>query len=495
MSGEVSFSSNGSSSHIVDRRGFADGKEEFEIVEGNQENPINDAKITQKDLFAVAARIEKAIGEADHESAILDSGELYRQGFAYVRQKSDESHLQITLKSIELLTMQEIQDCFVLKYQLSAISALFAEYLYRSTQGAQNPVYPEVRKELIGNLTNSLSRTPEREVGTFFEIRCCRAAIHEIMPFGERISEAVRENGQEALQGLAAVAGYPPNPGAALAGSIPLMNAFRKEMSKDWYRSIFEMRSAFVSVVTSKDLDSPNIQVQLRKYNTKSKYAICLAQIFSRILLSDPQSEPDLKDRVFREESEEFASLEGLSKVRGSLFKSFWKARYLSVQTLSKLITKNGYRERSISILAERLVKERKNSIQAFIHELYRNAGDDLESWRKVLSSISPEEIQKQDTASRQEIRDAIQKTRNEQEGLEEKKDKLGLHSGMEIGDEDDLEGILDKITQLELKQEHLENEEKDFEVSQKLSLQLISDLASREPESTRRKIVDGQEV
>lgn len=479
----VSSSFNGANIGLFQgRRGVAEGKEKDEIVEGNQENPVNDGPVTQKDLVAIAVRIEKAIDAADDNAAVGEAELLYQKSLTYIRNNlgknsassvREEFPLQIAFKAIKLLTKEEIQYCDALKERLSAISALFAERVSSLALSKKRPIYPNTRIELLTDLALVICGIPETEPATHFEVECCGAAIHNIIPIDERVKDVVIDNALPLIKGALA-AGAALSPAPIVEPFVDLIVDLFKERPKLWYPDISRIRREFLTVTQMNDLNKPEIQSLLAKWDQSHEHAMCFVQIFSRIL-KDPSCSEELKERVLLGDT---PSLESFSKFQGNTlipglrrFFSSWKIRYLSVKTFSELTKIPKYREESIFSLACRLAKERDTRIGNFLIELYQKDLGDQDAWNAVLAQLNPQEVRSEDQELKQSIQGMIQGIdgdihRNDEE-ISRQGEKLGharRQAGGRIGEEEDPENIEKQIETLKVQTDELRHEKEKLE-------------------------------
>jgi len=476
---------------------------DIEIVGTDPESPRDDdVKVTQKMLIAIATRIEQAIDEADNDVAIQGAEDLYQLGLAYVRQGEKEIPLQISLKTVHLLTKGEIQYCHFLKERLSAISALFAERVSFLVREKQYGFYPNVRIDLLKDLAFVICCTPEMELATRFEAECCGAAIHEIIPIDERMKGVIIKSALPLFKG-AVTSGAALSPAPIVEPLINLIVNLFEEKPKFWYPEISKIRRAFLSVRQLEDLENQEIKGLLLKWKDSHKHAICFVQIFSRIL-TDPTCSKDLKDRVFEGPD---PSLEGFSKYQKELpilglsrFLNSWDIRYLSVKKLSELMQTPEHREKSVFTLACRLAKERDARVGNFLMELYQQDVKDRAAWNNALAQLAPQEIESEDKELRQNVEKTIQKVREDIEkndmAINQKRSKLDhskKHSGGRIGEEEDSKTIAKQIENLSVEAEELKNESeqlekevREFDELQTRSLALIKQAQKMLPNVSR---------
>lgn len=372
--------------------------------------------VTQMQLMQHLNTIEESIAQANQQAASNRAENLRNDSLTYIREGSGEIPLQATLKAIKVLTKEEIQYCGTLKHQLSEISALLAEHVL--TQGKDHSIYPTTRARLIGDLAIVLNWTHKTEIPTHFEVKCCLAAIHKMLPLSERAKEIAKKHAPELLKGgLASGAGLSAAP--IMGPLVDVAIDSFKEGPNLWYSSLLELRREFIPVTTLDQFNDPKIQAHIEKQTTKSKYAQSLAQIFSRII-KDPQCENPLKEQVLLGEEN---SLKALST------QDYWKARFISIKTFTELAASPNHanhRQAIIQHLVSRIGLENKYLVHKLISQAYQSAPQEQkqEVWAPLLEARR-ENIQNAFGNEQTGIRHQITQRKNRLLNIETNKERI----------------------------------------------------------------------
>ena len=338
-------------------------------------------------LMARAGGVEKLIELGSIPQAEIEARRLYIESLQYIGEKRTDLFnkqnrstyipsipIQAALKCVAIVSKPEIQFNDDLKYQMSKVCAVFLEHSLLVIEHNKRMIYPSIRNQLWINLSEVLGFVPQAGQRTRFELKCCLGAIHRMIPIGERLEAVAEERGPEIGKGVLA-AGASLSAGPLVAPVVDALVATFKELPSQWYHEVFEIKEKYWRSLHENGRVPPTSKL------VKSRQAVCVAQIFDRII-HDPQSPEALKQRVFNGRDENNAFDQDIVSL--SQCKRYWKARFFSIKTLIELVPRLNTRQlhqepilenqvaNAIHALADALISERKKKIHDLIYCAYQ---------------------------------------------------------------------------------------------------------------------------
>ena len=352
--------------------------------------------------------IEEHIKKDEMNEAEIKAISLYRESLRYIHHQQgipiEEQGLPLNaaLKYVTILSAPTIEFEDHLKHEVSKICTVFLEQVLCVLKARKRQISFDGRDALYQNVSRVLgefNQIPKSKQRTRFELKCCLGAIHRMIPLLTRIKKVVKEDGSKVL-----VAGVTSGVAMSPAPLVePLLRGIAdlcKEGPDIWHSDIFSIKKAWWSIVKNENLP------KLPKLN-KTRKAVCLAQIFDRII-KDPVCSPELKQRVFNGSDSDPSDPEDQNIVTLSQCKKYWKARLLSVKTLMELVPslkrknlieadkelseeaikfRENQRDTAIKTLSDRLIDEKKRKVHKLVIDAYRLSSDeDKLSWKSYLT-------------------------------------------------------------------------------------------------------------
>ena len=452
------------------------GRKQMEmIMDVNVNLPAN----SLLDLIARANQIETHVNNGNRGGAEEEARALYQGSLRYVRQNERGIPFEIAFKTFKILKRDEIQFHDDLRLQMSKTLTIFMEHVLSLIDHNRRTILPTTREEMVVALSELFLFTAKSQQSTRFELKCSLAAAHSMLPLGRRLREVANRRLPE-LVGGAIAAGVAMNPGPAVQ---PLVNsaidAFHQRPHL-WHREILDMKRAFMEVRTLSNLNNDRINQLLTRYNQSNRYAVCLAQIFDRIM-QDPACDQQLKDRILYGPGVSIATLSQ---------SDFWKARCVSARTLGEMISINDAehpqrRLFSIGRLSQSLTHERRFAVHTSIFGLYRSFRDvDRLAVGNAIENELVDENRNNFRNRNNEERNARRNRINEIEGeraeiterMESAEGDGGLHGGGDIGG-DDLEELQWKREQLDEERGRLIREEEEIDIMEQNILGILNGL------------------
>jgi hypothetical protein len=378
-----------------------------------------------------------------------------------------EVFLPLTMRLVDLLTLEAIQTCDTVLEPLIRTAALFSAKLYHFFLEPKRHIYPETRARLFINLSKLYLVLPKTQVSMRFALDGSRAAIHLIQPGIGKWRELMKGKAVEAVATLADAA-INQAPGTVIAPFLTTILKSWEEKGKDSFISIFEIQKSWYSIRVIKDLGTEKIQDQLSKYDKKAKYAICFADIFSR-MIKDKNTDISLKMIVFSAEyfdkdvPRHFNMRERLGfflntpqachllslctlklphelkSLRNPSKDPCWKARYLSIEALGELSKirvgspiENRMQELSTLFLAYASLTETHEKVKNLILSIYHNS-EQKEQWDSYKAEMPRRLVKAKFEAHLSDIESEKQLFLTElEEDKKEKSEKKSMLSNLE---------------------------------------------------------------
>lgn len=370
------------------------------------------AAINRTTLLATVKEIEENIARDDLVQAETRITELYKDTLTFVRapQHSSDIPFSLTNKVIEVLISEDIQFSDPLKRGLSQTAALLTEHIRFICKKEKRSIYPHTRVRLLSELGVLLLTFPKKEKVAAFAVRCSFEAIHGVNPGQGKWLELAKKHGKDLFTAGASSLGG--QSGGAIAGATAdVVFSICKEKTNSSYLTLLEMKQQFLPIDNLEKLQTNAIQTELSKYHQKPKYALCLAEIFHRIMQYGSE---DLKEAIFSSEQEKIPGRESFRSLltqtdRGPNLcniaglnehkKKYWKGRLRSVEALICLSKEEGpYQMRSIAILTFRLAVERDETIAKCLLHTYKQEPKERQTlWKGYLRYLNADDIRTKD--------------------------------------------------------------------------------------------------
>ncbi len=294
----------------------------------------------------------------------------------------------LTLKIINILSLDSIQHSDNLKYQLSKAARIFVEITMFQNHEHKRNVYKETKDEIIRQLAQVKSTLPKTEVGTVFETECCLAAA-ELLGYEEGLFTNTAKNlGSSLLKGtIEAIASL--SPGTLVTSLLDTLKKSCEGVGGSWYPDAWEVRWRLTNLTQKNDFDQVCKECIGSIEHIKSKgrhFSLCLTEMFLEIL-QNPKAEDALKTRVFEGINSEAPGLLHLADLSSSsithllsgwiLHDKFWNTRYRVVEHLNSLSKEKAYSLKVIQKLAFRLFHEKNVHTAKLLRSIFENISED----------------------------------------------------------------------------------------------------------------------
>ena len=202
------------------------------------------------------------------------------------RVSSLEIPFHIPYGMIQILSKSEIQCFDHLKFSLAKTIRLFIDLITFQCALQERRIYLETVEEMVTVFKKVLATLPDEEVGTWFELRCAKAATKRLDKGAGKWKELAREYRGEIFIGIVQSA-FNRSPAAMVAPIINVSVAIYKNLKEQWHCDVWALEWLWNGRVPTCESELVALKSLIKKAPDNPKLAFAVAQLFRNIAFAE----------------------------------------------------------------------------------------------------------------------------------------------------------------------------------------------------------------